>query len=327
MKRIFYTIILLIYSGLMLQAEDYIKFTITDADGIAASSSMENTMSALLSEFNNACKENRTPKLSNLNIDKRTQTSILSLWENSPFECEEPEIVEKLLHAGKEYELREIPLIFPQLSEDDRYHEIAVTFDNTGKMTSFHMSLEQYQVQDILKVSRSVADTRQRMIILDYVEQFRTSYNTKDLNFLNQVFSDDALIVTGRVIKPNKNNSVRLRDSNTQDFEKIEYMRQSKATYLKNLASVFKRNKWLNIQFTDVSVLAHPTKENWYGVTLKQDWSVASGYHDVGWVFLLWDFTDPNAPVIHVRTWQPNKLNGRELTEEDVFGFDDVQFN
>ena len=39
------------------------------------------------------------------------------------------------------------------------------------------------------------------MKILDFLERFRMAYNSKDINFLEKVYSDDALIIVGTVLK------------------------------------------------------------------------------------------------------------------------------
>lgn len=75
--------------------------------------------------------------------------------------------------------------------------------------------------------------------------------------------------------------------------------------------------------FDDIKVMRHPAKEGFYGVTLKQGYS-SDSYSDVGYLFLLWDFTNAEAPQIHVRTWQPEMLSTTtKLPEEDVFTCDD----
>ena len=45
-----------------------------------------------------------------------------------------------------------------------------------------------------------------------------------------------------------------------------------------------------------------------YGVTLKQQWT-SSTYTDTGYVFLLLEFVDPDRPLIHVRSWQPQRFD------------------
>ena len=45
-----------------------------------------------------------------------------------------------------------------------------------------------------------------------------------------------------------------------------------------------------------------------------------------GYVFLLVDFRDYNVPIIHVRTWQPEKYkSGEKVSEVDVFSISDFE--
>ncbi len=41
-----------------------------------------------------------------------------------------------------------------------------------------------------------------------------------------------------------------------------------------------------------------------YGVHIRQDY-YSTNYGDTGYLTLLVDFNDPDAPLIKVRTWQP----------------------
>lgn len=298
---------------------------LTDLDNGVLTSSVENTLSNLVTEINTAFSENRTPRLSGMKIDERAQTSILGLWENAKFRCDETEIVESVNHYGNEYEVRNIPFVFPDLEKNERFHEIAVTFNSNGIITSFHMSISQNLYRQVFTAGEQVKEFRRKQMILDYVEQFRTSYNTKDLVFLNQVFSDDALIITGRVVKP----APRPKDlgMSIKIGTKVEYTKQSKQEYLKKLSRVFKNNRRINVEFDEIEVFLHPTKDDWYGVRLHQGYT-SDSYHDEGWLFLVWDFTDEDSPTIHVRTWQPDKdpTTKKDLPLEDRFGFDDVKF-
>ena len=155
-------------------------------------------------------------------------------------------------------------------------------------------------------------------MILDYVEHFRTSYNQKDLKFLRQVFSDDALIITGKVIKVRKSEM-------SPSGNKVVYTTQTKHQYLENLSRAFKANSYIKVQFDDVVIVEHPTIRGIYGVTVHQKWNTAR-YSDEGYVFMVWDFRHPDTPQIHVRTWQPeflDKLKSQRLKQEDVFSISD----
>ena len=59
---------------------------------------------------------------------------------------------------------------------------------------------------------------------------------------------------------------------------------------------------------------------------MKQSWK-SSNYSDEGYLFLLWEFPeDGSSPIIHVRTWQPEMVNGQEQQPDDnistLGGFD-----
>jgi len=145
------------------------------------------------------------------------------------------------------------------------------------------------------------------------VEQFRNAYCQKDINFMDQVFSEDALIITGKVMKSVK-----------YEGPKVEYSVKNKQQYLNNLRGVFAKNKYINVHFDDISVVRHGSKPNFYGVTLRQGWR-SSTYSDDGVVFIVWDFTDEFAPKILVRTWQ--SLEEVDELGNKVFDIQDFKLN
>lgn len=295
------------------------EFTITDLNDDALTASVQKTLSGLVNELNAAFAEKRIPQISTMKIDERTQTSIMMLWDNSPFRCDETEIVERAIKSNNEYEIRNIPFIFSELDPDDQYHEVAISFSKSGQLTSFYLTIDQNLYSQVIRSNTTVSDFRRRQMILDYVEQFRTAYNTKDISFLNQVFSDDALIITGRVVTPKVTKDM---GRNLMSSPRIEYSRQNKQQYITKLSGIFKRNQRIRVTFDEINVLMHPTKSDWYGVTLHQGWT-SDSYHDDGWLFLLWDFSDESHPTIHVRTWQPDQINGQKLPEEEIFSLED----
>ena len=295
------------------------------SDGIAneaVKSKMERTMSALLTESNEAQAAKRSLNFSSMGIPVNVQESVSMLWENCPFQCADEEIVEKCIETGLGYQVRNIPLMMrPNDSSfnEDEYQEAVFSFDRNGNLESFYLTLDMNLYMNVIKSNKSVSDLRRRQLILDYVEHFRTSYNQKDIKFLTQVFSDDALIITGRVIKQSKD-GIPLPD-------KIMYKKQGKQEYLNNLRHVFAANKYIKVSFDDIEVMRHPVNPDFYGVTLHQGYT-SDRYHDDGYVFLLWDFTNEAAPQIHVRTWQPDAYNDdgkgtKRIPKEDIFSLSD----
>lgn len=296
-----------------------VQISISDGiDDQTVKTLMEAKMSALLTEVNAAQASNRALNFSNLNLPKSVQTSLSMLWEDSPFICTDDEIVERCLTTGSGYQVRNIPLLMKPRADRDfgesEYQEAVISFDRKGNVESFYLSISMNLYMNVIKNNKEITDLRRRQLILDYVEQFRTSYNTKDIKFLQQVFSDDALIITGKVISQKKDN-MKLPD-------KIVYKKQTKQEYLTNLRRVFANNTYIKVTFDDIKVMRHPVNPNFYGVTLHQGYT-SSRYHDDGYLFLLWDFTDENQPQIHVRTWQPDQINGGRIPEDEIFSLND----
>lgn len=327
-KMIAKTIILF---GLLLffvtgHAQYATEFYLTDLDNPTLKAEMQKNIGKLLTEINSAQSQNALPSFNGLRISKDAQNTILMLWDNTPFRCGETEVIERCLRNGREYQVRNIPLMLTKKNDGeankDKYQEAVIGFDSKGVITDFHLAISTNLYTKVLKENMAVSDFRYRQMILDYVEQFRTAYNTKDINFLDQIFSDDALIITGKVIKVTPSEMTPYMSD-----KKVVYNKQSKKEYLTKLKSVFNTNKRINVIFDDIDVIGHPAKPNFYGVTLKQGYS-SDRYSDMGYLFLLWDFTNEDAPKIHVRTWQPEMLGpGIVFPEEDVFKIEDFDVN
>ena len=289
-------------------------------------------LSMTLTEINKAHKDNRPLKILGLPLSKEAADALLMLWANIHFYCDDEELVERcwVFNNGQEYMVSHIPLIITVDGEsfgNGTYQEAVVDFDKRGQIKDFRFSLDA-QLAESMEKGGSVVEQERRMKILAYCERFRTAYNTKDLDFLRKVFSDDALIITGSVTM------VSNADSPYSKM-KVNYKKQNKQQYLSNLERAFKRNKWIEVKFSEIgehgekggcpSITRSKVNPNMYGVRLRQEWR-SSNYSDTGYIFLLWDFTDENSPVIHVRTWQPEYANGIKLEPDDdistLGGFD-----
>lgn len=305
---------------LMFVAQNIMADVTVQIDGIdnaTVKAKMERTMSAFLTEVNNAQSSKRALNFGGMGLSTNVQSSVSMLWENSPFECTDDEIMEHCIQTGSGYQVRNIPLMMRPTDSsfnEDEYQEAVFSFDRNGNMESFYLTLSMNLYMNVIKSNKSVTDLRRRQLILDYVEHFRTSYNQKDINFLTQVFSDDALIITGKVIKQTKD-GIPMPD-------KIQYKKQTKQEYLGNLRRVFAANKYIKVTFDEIEVMRHPVNADFYGVTLHQGYT-SDRYHDDGYIFLLWDFRNESAPQIHVRTWQPDRINGGKLPKDEVFNLSD----
>lgn len=247
--------------------------------------------------------------------------SLNLLWRNMPFRIDEPVIVERVLTTYAGLQVRNIPIVV-KTEADPEYQELVIDMDPHGCINRVNLSIQNHLYKKLMSGQDEVSDLRYRQMILDYVEQFRTAYNKKDLDFLEKVFSDDALIITGRVIQRSRGDRAAFLSSNKD----VVYLQQSKKEYLNRLRTrVFPNAKYIHVNFRDIIVSKHPSIDGYYGVLLKQGYE-SSNYSDEGYLFMIWDFRDESRPQIHVRTWQPywlNEQHTKRLQEDKVFTIND----
>ena len=315
--------------GSLLCAQTYAQhtteFLFTETAPEYVRKTMQINAQALVSEINSAYDLKQTTLALSNYVTEDAKKRIQSLWATSHFYCTETAITTRILKSPNSYQVRNIPVFIEEgKTDEDQFQSMVIEFTSDGRISDLYIALEWHQYANIISNSNEVSDLRHRQMILDLVENFRTAYNTKDLPFLNDIYSDDALIITGKVLMPQKRGDVPAAINKPQ----FEYSVQSKKQYLAKLSRVFASNSYINIKFDNIVVTQHEGNPNIYGVTMKQKWN-SSSYSDEGWLFLLIDYEDENNPLIWVRTWQPLKDNSGDsiyYNPEDIFGLGDFKF-
>jgi ketosteroid isomerase-like protein len=331
MKKFFLYSLMLFMGSLSSQA---INVTLTTDEGYdkpAIIQKLQSNLAALLNEINAAYEQKRDLNLGVLPIDESAKDELATLWDMTHFYVDEEEVVTRLWPLNNSFLVRQIPLILDpdgDVVKQSTFQEASITLDKNAKISEFRFALDA-QLSESMEKCGDVISAERKAIILQYVERFRTAYCRKDINFMNQVFSDDALIITGKVVQTKPNDL-------GQGNAKVVYNRQNKQQYLSNLRRAFARNKYIEVKFSEIgdgngcgAVTQSRNNPNFYGVRLHQEWR-SSNYSDDGYVFLLWDFRDENQPVIHVRTWQPTLViagdgKSTKLAEEDIFNMSSVE--
>lgn len=303
-------------------AAEPVRFVVRNGVRGATKTAIENNLSRMLTAINNSKEaDSEELDLTGVKISNLAGSEMRKLWRHDRFRCTDDDIVEDVLMINGGYQIRNIPLICnPKDTTCNDYKEAVIDFDRNGQVTSFLYTLspELYSKDRRLLMqdpSKDVRDINVRLKVINFVEKFRTSYNLRDIDFLREVFSDNALIITGRVVTLAKS------DVSLNEQKLITYKKETKPQYLAKLARIFRSNKYINVEFDSLLMVKHPNKENIYGVTVHQRWTTSS-YQDDGWVFLLWDFTNENSPKIHVRTWQPEFIDdekSQRISKDDIF--------
>ena len=336
MKRtrriLFQAVFALLFVTLPAHAVDVTLTFDEHVDRPSALAAAQSNLAAVLTEINRAQKAKEAVSVKNLRMDEFAKKSLARLWAVTPFYCDDEEVVERCwVFKNGTMMVSHIPLIITPEDENfglGTYQEAVVEFDTKGQLIDFRFALDA-QTAESMERCGTVVDKEKQMIILQYVERFRTAYNQKDISTIEKMFSDDALIITGRVVmaKPQGDQGAQF---------KVEYNKQNKQQYISNLRRAFLRNKWIDVKFSQIGEngedggcagITQSTKDKTkYGVRLRQSWK-SSNYSDEGYLFLLWEFPeDGGDPIIHVRTWQPEMVGGTHQKPDDnistLGGFD-----
>ena len=296
--------------GLFVMLSGYAqKVNFEFSDGIEEGilkTKMEQQMSSLLSAINEANAVNADVNFSSIDITDDASASLTMTWGQVHFSIEDDDIVDHCISLpGKSggFRIQNIGVLMNPKEESgydgEKRREIYIDFDKTGKIVDFNFTLGMNMYTEILKKGEELGDLDRRMQIIDWCEHFAKAYCDKNMKFMQTIFSDDAIIITGKMTMQRVHTDMGMKDQ-----AKVKYVQQTKSQYLSNLSRVFASNSYVNVKFEDYTVIRHGAKPNYYGVTLRQKWHTAR-YSDEGTVFLIWDFSNEEAPRILVRTWQP----------------------
>lgn len=206
----------------------------------------------------------------------------------------------KYLSYNGEITCRSLPMSFTfQGNRRTFVEDVVFQMTPEGKITSLSFGLNKPAVDDIMNQT-AWGDTA-RQVLITFLESYKTAYALKRLDYIRSIFSDDALIITGSVVKASGQ-----MERQPIDGKVVKYTRQTKGEYMKKLEHIFASSEFINLRFADNQVRKSGVGGEIYGIQIKQDY-FSSSYGDTGYLFLMVDLNHPKEPVIHVRTWQPEK--------------------
>ncbi len=298
--RTFFFTAIVSFFGVSAFSQTSVELFIADFNKDSLRLAMEHNASSFLSDVNSAF----IAKDSSLSTASYFSTSVgdefALLWKNTPFYIPESIIIESVsILTNGNYELRNIPAYFIDKQGKEYYEDAVIQFTSEGLINEFRIGLSAHRYQELMDNGDGSIDYERRQTILHFLENFRTSYNLKDLEFIESVFSDEALIIVGRVVENTGEESTYQ--------QQVEYLQFTKGEYLERLKQLFIKNEWIDVGYNDIDIIKHPKYPEIYGVSLIQYYN-SETYSDEGFLFLLIDFEDPKKPLIHVRTWQPKKI-------------------
>lgn len=322
---------LFLFDQINAQHTTTFKFTETAPESVLRV--MEKNANVLFSEINRKYDlDSSILDIPSSVIDEFARKRIKNMWAVSHFYCTKTSVTTDVLKmvSSDSYQVRNIPVCYKRGESDEyRYQHIVLEFDKSGKITDLYRSLPEHDSKIV--EGNIVTDFRHKELINNFINSFFTAYNCKDTVLIEQMYSDDALIITGKVVSSYKTGNNNEMSKRLTKDARIVYNVQNKKEYLAKLKGIFARNEYINIRFDGVEIMQSEANPSYYGVRLNQYWHVSrkanvKGYYDEGKLFLVIDFTDEDRPVIWLRTWQPFKdAEGKTIrySEEDFFGLDD----
>ena len=310
--NVFWRLLLLFFfTSVGVNAQHTTEFEFSDAPQ-ATLRIMQNNVRAVFGSIHNSYFEGKGGgvTLSMNNATDKAISQIQALWSTSHFYCTETDVIQPVVKSSTGYQVRNIPVFFKAgKTNEGKYQDLVIEFAPDGKINDLYISFPNHQIEKFFEGALLVTDLRRRELIVGFMENFRTAYNRKDIPFLDKVFSNDALIIVGREVQASGRG-----DSPMPTRSTVEYVKRTKTEYLENLKKVFDKNEFIDIKFSEINVMRKSANSSIYGVTLRQDWE-SSTYSDVGWLFLMIDFSNEERPQIWVRTWQPISVPRREVFE------------
>lgn len=154
-------------------------------------------------------------------------------------------------------------------------------------------------------------DDAARLTLLIFLEDYRTAYCLRDIEYINKVFSDDAYIIVGKVLEKSKKRfDDNPYDMPGQDEKQVRYTKLSKGQYIKNLRQSFNSKEFVNIRFSEFDTdRGYGGKDGIYAVQMRQRY-YSNNYADDGVLTLAIDMKSADNPLIRVRIWHEQRLNG-----------------
>lgn len=218
----------------------------------------------------------------------------------------------KFIDFNDEVICRSIPMQFDFSHNVSFMRDIVFRFDNKTKKVK-SIAFRNTDITESQILGKELWSKEARLTLINFIEDYQTAYALQRKDYLEQIYSEDALIIVGSVLKETK----KTDDFRMKQEVRVKYDTLSKSQYLTRLNRVFDNNEFVSLNFTNTKFNTVNGKQNVIGVQLRQEY-FSSSYSDVGYLFLMVDLRD-ELPVIHVRTWQPNETPVDELIDNTSF--------
>ena len=240
---------------------------------------------------------------------------------------------QRLVASGKPTVIRTPSYKFIQYGETTICQSIPVKLSFSGNRSFvedivFRVNNESMKVESVAyKLSQETEKTimtmawedAARLALISFLEDYRTAYCLKDLEYINKVFANDAYIIVGRVWQQSNH---RFSDNpQLANYSRTTYTRKTKEEYIYHLRKSFASKEFINLRFEECNVAkGYYAKEGIYAVQVRQLY-YSNNYADDGILTLAIDMRTEKKPLVRVRIWQQERdveYNAEEMIERTI---------
>jgi len=86
-------------------------------------------------------------------------------------------------------------------TQGDDIQELVFVLNFRLFIEDIHFAMEEHHYTRLLHEGKRLNDMPMRQQIFDFLEEFRTAHNRKDIEYLEKAYSDQALIIVGKILK------------------------------------------------------------------------------------------------------------------------------
>lgn len=190
---------------------------------------------------------------------------------------------------------------------------IVFRFDHqTGLIKGVAYALSDRAEQDIFR--EASWDINSRYSLLTFMEDYQTAFCTKHIDFIRDLFSDNAIIIVGN--KNDKASSVSgmkdVTEIPAKQRPKFTFKQLTKQEYINNLAGLFKRESWIKVNYEENQIAKAVTSgllnHEVLWIEIRQNWDSSSGYNDTGFLALQINMKEKGSQI-NVRTFTPEFIS------------------
>jgi len=221
-------------------------------------------------------------------------------------------ILSKLNKTRDGWELRKIRMLhqYPSIHKQSTEY-LVLDFSQDGILRDINLAITNNLYQKFVEEGNYGNDWNNRQEIIKFLEKYRTAYMTRDIETVDLMFAEDAIIIIGRQLKRKKLPPDMIAYQKFGAQPDYEYLTFKKNEYIARQKQIFKYQKDILLDFASFDIIRKNNAPDVYGVEMRQNYT-STTYADEGYLFLLIDFGEVD-PLIYVRAWQPNTWSKEQL--------------